>query len=171
MILFKKAELEDMHTLTMAIMSMKTDIESITSAEMQEYMDRLYYCTIDDKIVAIVVAIRQQLTQNTQYPDYMSTTFPSRYNIKYALMDKGTIEDNGYNTKSIMCRLFRELCADLSDWSVWFDVDYHASINGMTSEEDAKEILVYVAESNSFRPCLNRFCYLRVTPIDFGALH
>lgn len=171
MISFEKASRDDSYRLIMAIMSMKTSSEVITSAEMQEYMDRLYYCSIDGTVVAIVVAIRQQLTDTTQYPGYAVTTFPSRYNVKYALVDKNTIESSGYSAKDVMCRLIRELCANLSDWSVWFDVDYHAGNNEMTSEEDTREILAYAAESNEFRPCLNRFCYLRVTPIDFGALH
>lgn len=172
MIQFERAKLEDLSELAIAIMSMKTSDDCITLADMQEYMDRLYYCTIDDKIVAIVVVIRQQLKWSVQYPDHVCTTFPNRYNVQYTLIDKGTIESSGdFRADSVMCRLFREVCADLSDWSVWFDIDYHAGINAMTSKEDAEEIFRYAAESNGFKPTMNRFCYLRVVPIDFGALH
>lgn len=171
MIEFKRASLTDTYKLCTAIMELKTSRECITQAEMQEYIDRTYYATIDGRIVAIVVAIRELLSWNTVYPDHVTTTNPNRYLIKYALVDKYTIEKDGNDPKKVMSRLFKELCADLSDWSVWLDIEYQADINGWTAKDDVIEILTAAAEDNSFKQSKNRFSYLRVMPIDFGSLH
>lgn len=167
----KKASLTDTYKLCTAIMELKTNRDCITQAEMQEYIDRTYYAVINGRICAIVVAIREQLSWNTTYPDHVCTTHPNRYIIKYALMDKYALDQDGSDPKKVMSRLFRELCADLSDWSVWLDIDYQAEINGWTAKEDVIDILTVAAEENSFKQSENRFSYLRVTPIDFGKLH
>lgn len=171
MIEIKKGTLKDQEKLCFAIMRLKNSKECITNAEMQEYLDRTYYCEIDGEIVAVITAIRELLTDTTQYPSYSITTHPNRYIVKYCLFDKYTIDRNHYDSVSIMNRLMKELCADLSDWSVWIDVEYQADISESTSKEDVINILSEVAKNNSFKEATNRFSFIRVTPIDFGSLH
>ena len=167
----KKATLADKNDLLLAIMRMKNSVECITNEEMQEYMDRTYFCEINGDIVAVVTAIREVLTHTNVYPDKTITTNPNRYLVKFCLFDQYKLEYFEVNAERIMTRLLSELCADLSDWTVWIDIDYQVELNTSVIKESAIEVLTKAVTSNQFKPTVNRFSYIRLSPIDFGALH
>ena len=172
MLTLKKADIKDIESLVITLMTMKQSEQNITIAEMHEYIDRTYYYE-DSKygIVAIVCATRQLLNEKTQYPSYTRIENPNRYQIKYALFNKSLIEMCDSNPARLMYNLIRELCADLNDWSVWIDIEFQSEINLGAEQKDTLEILSEAVTKNYFRKGINRFEYIRVMPIDFAEFH
>lgn len=157
----KKATLDDIDRLTIAIMALGDLPYSITTSEMADIIDYTYYMENDDGLImALVSAVRLNLTDGT-----------TKYQIKYALYDKTLISYSiDRSVESIMELLIRELCASLSEWSVWIDIDYQASI-GLDDTDGAREVLQKAVLRNGFKNAENRFSYIRVMPIDFDSLH
>lgn len=170
MLNIKKARIEELDRMVLTLMTMKNSEDCITTNEMHDYIDRTYYAEDGNKnIVAIVCANRRSIPYSEEATalDLYST----RYQIKYSLFSKQAIEDAGYDATKVMTRLLKELCADLSDWSVWLDVEFQAGINLGSSAEDTTEILTNAALANSFHKASNRFGYIRVMPINFTTQH
>ena len=170
MLNIKKARIQELDRMLIAIMTMKNSADCITTDEMHDYIDRTYYAE-DDKhnILAIVCANRRSIPYSEEATAL--NAYSTRYQIKYSLFSKQAIEDAGYDAIKVMTRLLKELCADLSDWSVWLDVEFQAEVNLGSSAEDTIEILTNAALANSFHNTANRFAYIRVMPIDFISLH
>ena len=170
MINIKKARTQELDRMILALMIMKDSADCITTDEMHDYIDRTYYAEDENKnILAIVCANRRSISYSEEATalDLCST----RYHIKYSLFSKQAIEDAGYDATKVMTRLFKELCADLSDWSVWLDVEFQAGINLGSSAEETTEVLTNAALANSFHKMSNRFGYIRVMPINLTTQH
>lgn len=157
----KKAKMEDIERLTLSIMTLGNLPYNLTQDSVRDIIDYTYFFENDDgMIMAIVGAIRSNLKDGT-----------TRYEIKYALYDETLIAYSiDRSPQFLMTQLIRELCANLSEWSVWIDVDYQASI-GLYETENTREVLSRAAIDNGFKNAENRFHYIRVMPIDFESLH
>lgn len=168
----RKATHSDVNRMAIALMSMKSSVECITQTEMFEYINRTYYAEdYDGNIVAIICANRQLMPYLNEGKTDMSL-MTNRYQIKYALFDDKKIKSLGYTSERVMIRLMRELCADLSDWSVWLDIQFQAEINIGSDKEKTIEVLSKAALENGFKNGdSNRFAYIRVMPINFAGLH
>lgn len=162
--------MRDLERILMAIMAMKNSEDCITTDEMHDYIDRTYYAEDENgNILAIITANRRSIEYSEEATRQNLNS--TRYQIKHLLFSKQTIEEAGYDCTKVVKRLVKELCADLSDWSVWIDIEYQAGINLGASKEDTISIITESVLANGFKQAINRFAYIRVMPIDFGKLH
>lgn len=162
--------MRDLERILMTIMAMKDSEDCITTDEMHDYIDRTYYAEDENSnILAIITANRRSIEYSEEATRQNLNS--TRYQIKHLLFSKQAIEEAGYDCTKVVKRLVKELCADLSDWSVWIDVEYQAGINLGASKEDTISIITESVLANGFKQAINRFAYIRVMPIDFGKLH
>lgn len=162
--------MRDLERILMAIMAMKDSEDCITIDEMHDYIDRTYYAEDENSnILAIITANRRSIDYSEEATRQNLNS--TRYQIKHLLFSKQAIEEAGYDCTKVVKRLVKELCADLSDWSVWIDIEYQAGINLGAIKEDTISIITESVLANGFKQAINRFAYIRVMPIDFGKLH
>ena len=167
----KKAKFEELDRFALALMTMKQSEDCITRDEMYDYIDRTYYLEDENKNILAIVCANRRSIEYSEEATRVYNAPATRYQVKYALFIKQAIEDNGLDATKVMTRLFKELCADLSDWSVWLDVEFQAKVNLGSKEEDTISILTEAALANGFKKAVNRFAYIRVQPINYGSLH
>lgn len=173
MIVFKRASVRDLQKITLAVMCLKGSPECITTDEMQDYIDRCYYCEDTDthNIVAIIVAARITLDYPSLVEGEVITTYPNKYQIKYALFDTQAIKDAGEDVEKVLSCMIRELTADMNDWSVMVDPESLASFNFTSDKEESLKCLKKALENNSFKLAVNRTGMYRLMPIDFNRMY
>ena len=170
MISIKKARMRDLERVLMSLMSMKSSEDCITTNEMHDYIDRTYFAEDDKENILAIITVNRRSIEYSEEATRQNLN-STRYQIKHLLFSKQAIEEAGYDCTKVVKRLVKELCADLSDWSVWIDVEYQADINLGASKEDTISIITESILANGFKQAINRFAYIRVMPIDFGKLH
>lgn len=110
MITCRKAQLDDLEKLSIAIIRMKNDDTTLTKSEIMECLDHMYYLydTEYDTILAVIGGYRVIKTEDACDPTYSVMIGMRRYEIKYFVSDT--------DDESALVNLVREFLADMNDY-------------------------------------------------------